>query len=277
MPAQVRGGGRIPKQEPPPPPPPTPINAPNTVSTVPPSQIPPLEKDPYAKLRETKPTYQVHAFYDTGRTLTHKGRTFKILAPESSFGYFVDHQGELVGWRHELTGAQQIAPDYYRIAVPENGDATITTTIEAIEPRRWSLSLHAGQNDPRGDLGRNCSGDTSWGVDLEYLFNPRFASELFYGHEDFDCGRTDSEVDHLSLNGKAYFSTGPWRPFVGAGVGNYDFSPGSSETGFNFFAGVQTNPLPRLGVEATARYHFVDVSGASADFLTYHLGLRIRF
>jgi hypothetical protein len=143
---------------------------------------------------------------------------------------------------------------------------------------RWSLSLHAGVNDPRGDLGDGCDGDLSWGVDLEYAFNRTWAAELFYGHDEFDCGGgVEDEIDHLSLNGKAYFGSGTWRPLAGAGVGSYDFSPGGSETGFNLFAGVQANPLPRLGVEATARYHFVDVGGSSADFLTYHLGLRLRF
>jgi outer membrane protein with beta-barrel domain len=281
MPARVAGGGQgdEPGQEPPPPPPPPPDDAPGVAGAARPplGEIPPLEQSEYGALRDANPTYEVHAFHDTGRTTTVRGTTYRILEPQTSFGYFVEHHGELEGWRHELIGAQQIAPDYYRIPVPEQGTARVTTVIEAIEPRRWSLSLHAGRNDPRGDIGKVCSGDLSWGVDLEYRFNSTWAAELFYGHEDFDCGGSDDEVEHLSLNGKAYFLSGPWRPFAGAGVGNYDFSPGPSETGFNLFAGLQANPLPRLGLEATARYHFVDASGVDADFLTYHLGLRIRF
>lgn len=142
--------------------------------------------------------------------------------------------------------------------------------------RPWSLSLHAGRNSPRGDLGRSCGGDLSWGLDLEYRINATWAAELFYGHEDLDCRNRDGEIDHLSLHGKAYLSTGTWRPFVGGGVGQYDFNPGSNETGFNLFGGLQTSLAPRLELEATAHYHFVDVNGSGADFLTYHLGLRIR-
>ncbi len=178
---------------------------------------------------------------------------------------------------HVITDSVVITDDARPDDLPLDDDTVLVDDIDTGAGRRWSLSLHAGVNDPRGDLGRACDGDTSWGVDLEYRFNATWAAELFYGHEDFDCQGADGEIDHLSLNGKAYFLAGPWRPFVGAGVGNYDFSPGPSETGFNLFAGLQANPLPRLGVEGTARYHFVDVSGVEADFLTYHLGLRIRF
>ena len=142
----------------------------------------------------------------------------------------------------------------------------------------WSLSVHLGQNDPRGDLWDGCEGDLSWGLDLEYRFDARWAAELFYGHEDFDCpSRDEGEVRHLSLNGKAYLLTGFWRPFVGLGIGGYDLSPGPTETGGNLFVGLQANPLPNLGVEATARYHLVQANGTDADFLTYRLGLRFRF
>lgn len=142
---------------------------------------------------------------------------------------------------------------------------------------RWSLSLHGGVNDPRRDLGETCDGGASWGVDAEFRIDAVWAAELFYGHEDLDCAQKDRTIDHLSLHGKAYLAAGPWRPFVGIGAGRYDFDPGSMETGFNVFGGLQVNPWPRLGVEATARYHVVDASGANDDFLTYHLGLRIRF
>jgi Outer membrane protein beta-barrel domain/von Willebrand factor type A domain len=175
--------------------------------------------------------------------------------------------------------SDQVPPD--KLPHPLDGSnvlvAGIGATPAAAGAGPWSLSLHAGVSDARGDIGAVCDGDLSLGVDLEYRFNPTWAAELFYGHEKFDCSGETGKVNHLSLNGKAYFLPGPWRPFVGAGVGEYDFSPGPSETGYNLFAGLQANPRPRLGVEATVRYHFVDVSGVSTDFVTYHLGVRFRF
>jgi hypothetical protein len=242
-----------------------------------PIQIQPLEKTEYAALRDSVPTYQVHAFHETGRTVTVNGRTIRELEPQTSFGYFVDHQGRLEGWRHQLIGAQQIAPNYYRIAVPENGTATVTTVIEAIEMGRWSLSLHGGISLPQSDLDTSCDGGLSLGADVEYRFHPVYSIELFYGRETFDCAPDDVDLDHVSLNGKAIFGPPTWRPFVGAGVGWYGFSPGSSETGFNVSAGLQANLWPRLALEATAREHLVESDGATANFATAQLGVRIRF
>jgi hypothetical protein len=240
-------------------------------------EIPPLEQGEYANIRDREPTYQIHAFHETGRTSTVRGKTYTLLEPQTSFGYFVEHQGPLAGWSHELQGAQLVAPDYYLIAVPENGTGQVTTVIEAIEPRHWSLSLHAGVNAPQGDFGNACDGGFSLGLDLEYRFNKRFAAELFFGREDFDCGGIDSDLNHLSANAKTYFGSGQWRPFSGAGIGVYDFSPGPSKVGFNVFAGLQANPSARVGVEGTVHYHFVPTDGADSNFLTAQLGLRIRF
>lgn len=85
-------------------------------------------------LRLYLPTYRVHSYHDTGRaTALLGGGSRKILRPQSSFGYFVNHEGELYGWRHSLDGAQQISANFYRLGVPNNGTARITTTIVADE------------------------------------------------------------------------------------------------------------------------------------------------
>lgn len=243
--------------------------------------VPPLPKTPYEELRETEPTYQVHAFHDTGRTETFNGQTVKILAPQTSFGYFVNHEGPLEGWRHELQGAQEIADDYYVIPVPENGTATVTTVIEAIEGagrRRWSFSLHAGVNEARGNAGNFLDGDTSYGVDLQYHFLPALALELYYGVEDFSGAPFLEEIEHLSLNLKGYFGGGAVRPFLLGGVGRYDFTPGGdSESGYGAGAGLQFNLTPALALEAEGRYHWVDLGPNRFEFITGHGVLRISF
>jgi hypothetical protein len=169
-----------------------------------------------------------------------------------------------------------VPPD--KLPVPlGDGTVFVPDILQGGGVRRWSLSLHGGVNTPVGDFGDACDGGLSLGLDAEYRFGSRFAAELFYGRESFDCGGADSDLSHFSLNAKAYFGSGQWRPFVGAGVGAYDFSPGSTETGFNLFAGLQANPSARLAVEATLRQHRVSAAGDDAHFLTAHLGLRIRF
>ncbi len=84
----------------------------------------------YKELMKTVPTYIVHSFYDTGRKTDVGGA---ILKPMTSFGYFIRHEGDLEGWTHFLEGAEKITDNYYKLAVPNNGFATIKTTIEAVE------------------------------------------------------------------------------------------------------------------------------------------------
>lgn len=82
------------------------------------------------------PTYRVHVYRDTGKALSIGGTTRPVLSYQTSFGYQVMHQGELEGWRHEIKGAGlvKLAPNWYRIRVPNNGAVSVTTTIVAVEP-----------------------------------------------------------------------------------------------------------------------------------------------
>ena len=79
------------------------------------------------------PTYLVHAYRDTGTTVTVGGKTLKVLKSQSSFGYYVHHDGALDGWDATLDGAQLIAPHYYKIGVPEGGTVSVTTKVVARE------------------------------------------------------------------------------------------------------------------------------------------------
>jgi hypothetical protein len=93
------------------------------------------------------PMYRVHVWNDTGDTVTEEdGTVRKVLRPQTSFGYMVDHQGDLYGWDHALSGAnlQQVAPNFYRLHVPNEGVATVKTTIvghEKPRPKGWRACL----------------------------------------------------------------------------------------------------------------------------------------
>jgi hypothetical protein len=84
-------------------------------------------------LDQTMPTYVIHVYHDTGKVVTEGGVTRKVLEPQSSFGYYVRHDGALVGWDTALAGAQRIAPNFYRIGVPEGGSAVVKTKVTALE------------------------------------------------------------------------------------------------------------------------------------------------
>jgi hypothetical protein len=105
----------------------------------PPAGVPALDKGEFEALRETEPTYQVHVFHDTGELIDVDGTQQRLLKPQPSFGYFVEHDGPLSGWRHQLGGAEEIISGrYYKLGVPASGKAVVTTTIEAVEPQvRW--------------------------------------------------------------------------------------------------------------------------------------------
>jgi hypothetical protein len=80
------------------------------------------------------PTYRVHVYHDTGRRTTLLGGgSRRILSPQSSFGFFVEHEGELYGWETRLYGAEKLAERFYIVRVPNNGSVRVTTAIQARE------------------------------------------------------------------------------------------------------------------------------------------------
>lgn len=86
------------------------------------------------------PTYRVHVLHETGESVDQDGVSRPELRPQTSFGYFLDHQGDLYGWDHKLKGPWliEIAPNFYRVKVPNEGKVTVSTEIKAWEkPRPW--------------------------------------------------------------------------------------------------------------------------------------------
>jgi hypothetical protein len=80
------------------------------------------------------PTYTVHAYIDTGEKLElEDGRKVPILRPQTAFGYFVLHEGELYGWETRLYGAEKLAEDLYVLRVPNNSSRYVETAVQARE------------------------------------------------------------------------------------------------------------------------------------------------
>jgi hypothetical protein len=87
------------------------------------------------QVEQLMPTYIVYVWHDTGRTLATEGGASKIFAAQPSFGLFVAHDGDLEGYKHELTasGATLVAPNLYKFSPPNDSTFKVTTTIEPIE------------------------------------------------------------------------------------------------------------------------------------------------
>jgi hypothetical protein len=86
-----------------------------------------------AQMTETLPTYRVSVFHDLGKHVNIAKEDYLIVQPQTSFGYYVLPHAEVAGWASNLTGASLIAPNYYRISIPNNGKAKVKTVINAME------------------------------------------------------------------------------------------------------------------------------------------------
>lgn len=92
------------------------------------------------KLAESWPTYEVFAYWDTGKTATVNGQTYPVFKDLTSFGLFVDHTGPYLGFTDTITGLNgaiinETAPgsDIYKITIPSEGSADILVEVTAVE------------------------------------------------------------------------------------------------------------------------------------------------
>jgi hypothetical protein len=104
-------------------------------------------------LAQVYPTYQVFVYYDSGETVTVKGKVQKILVPMVPFGFYLDHVGKFFGFTHSLeflgSSAQEIAPNFWRIHVANEGEIKVRTNVTAEEQP-------PGVQPPPVDHGHHC-------------------------------------------------------------------------------------------------------------------------
>ena len=82
------------------------------------------------------PTYIAYVWHDTGK----KFSAMKLLEPQASFGMFTWHDGNINGWRAGFEGQNitQIAPNFYKISVPEGSAVRVSALVTACQ---WPLCL----------------------------------------------------------------------------------------------------------------------------------------
>ena len=86
-----------------------------------------------AEMDNIFPTFRIHVYHDTGERVVEGGQTLPVLRAQSTFGVYAYHEGTLEGWQTSIKGAQRIADNLYLLAVPNNGTATITTLVQAVD------------------------------------------------------------------------------------------------------------------------------------------------
>jgi len=78
-----------------------------------------------------------------------------------------------------------------------------------------------------------------------------------------------------TLQGIGECPESPFRSFVNAGIGGYDFNPGGgTHFGGNVGAGVLREFGPHWGLQASYNFHAVSTPGAATKFSTVQGGIR---
>lgn len=90
------------------------------------------------KLAAEFPTYMVYPYYDSGKTETIDGVDYPRLVAMPSFGFHVYHEGDYYGFLHGLanedgSALDEVAPNYFRITVPNESKARLRVLISAEE------------------------------------------------------------------------------------------------------------------------------------------------
>ena len=242
-----------------------------------------------ATLDAVLPTYIVHVFHDTGKQLTTGGVRRPVLNPQSSFGYRVTHAGDLYGWRHQLGvesgfAIDELAPNFYRIRnVPNNGAVNVTTRIEALEHAptggKYAVWGGAGIAIPHNSFGNTNENGPAVALGFEYALTNTVSIEATLSGSRLDGkgANADINVTQLGVNGKFYLTSAPLRFFATAGIGSYDFDPGSTRFGGSVGAGLQDQFRPNWGLEGRYTLHRVTNNSPQMTFSTLLLALRYAF
>lgn len=134
----------------------------------------------------------------------------------------------------------------------------------------WRFFLDFGVNDPDSTI---LDGEWSLNGGIERMFSNNWSAEAIGGWHTFDHPLFDADVWQFSVNGKYFFGTHPWRPFVNGGAGIYGFDPGDTEFGLNAGAGLLYEVSAKWGVEGVWNYHATD----PLDWWTAQIGVRWHF
>ncbi len=238
-----------------------------------------------AQINETVPSYRVFVFHDSGKKVKVGSQEFLIVHPQSGFGYYVIPHADVTGWAHSLQGANEIAPDFYRIAIPNNGIGHVVTVVNALEGvppinvnGKFAVFADLGVAIPHGTLGNVVDPGVSFNAGLEYIVKPNFSAEGILGVHHFS-GKIGGSTTAIQFTGggKFYFMPGPNRPFVRAGLGGYHFTSGTTNLGGYFGGGWLHEFNAHFGVEGVYTFHSVNTPGTGAKFSSIQGGVRYAF
>lgn len=96
-----------------------------------------LELTTYQTLAGSWPSYEIYPFYDTGRVRELGGKKHPVLKSMPSWTYYFEHDGRFFGFEYGLdvvgSKLEQVAPNFYKVVVPNEGSLTIVDRVVARE------------------------------------------------------------------------------------------------------------------------------------------------
>jgi hypothetical protein len=205
--------------------------------------------------------WSASGYRHTGQSVIIKGKPFELVEPAGSFGYVVEHEGEVNRWVDDIEGAKEVAEDTYELEIPPEAVASVITHIKPVEPLGLSLSLHAGAAVPLPPS--SFAGDYKTGFcvigDIGYKITDRFSIMGLFGYNYFPAKSSsmdDASVLNIAVNGK-YFIPVRSNMDIGIGLGPelfvHDFN--SVEFGYDLDVSYDWRLSRRLTLELGAIYH----------------------
>jgi hypothetical protein len=217
----------------------------------------------------------------TGKYVTIRGKQYKLYKPMGSFGYAIQHVGEVAGWEDKVTGdkVQKIGPHTYKIMLPKDSRTNFDVEIHPVVLNGWSASIHGALSVPLGSLASNAGLGGALIADVGYQLFPGIALVLQAGINCFlppsSAGATSWMINVSADVRFTLFRAGPLNVYAGPGGSILYHDSGAIDYGANACAGVDCRVATRFDVELGVMYHYLAPN--NAQLLQISLGGVYRF
>jgi hypothetical protein len=223
-------------------------------------------------------TWEINGYLCTGKYLVIRGKPFEILNATGSFGYIVEHDGEVAAWDPRIEGARLTGDGSYELEIPAESAVKIVTDIKPVDYTPFSLSLHGGLAFPLANFSATYAMGFCAILDAEYSFTPNLALVLMGGF-NYLPGSTSlilpTTIINVALNFRFTLPIGQtFYAYAQAGPDMYiqDFS--IFDAGYNGGLGAGLVLSPRFRLELGADYH--STWSQHNWLLQTHLGIVLR-
>lgn len=166
--------------------------------------------------------------------------------------------------------------------VPKPGDLNSSNTVTPVVgggSGRYAIWGGLGVATPHGSFSNTHGSGLAATLGFEFVYSPSLSAEATLGTHRFSGEGAAPDIDAtvLGFNAKWYFTPQPMRFFATAGLGVYDFNPGSTKAGVTVGAGAQFQLSPEWSLEARYGLHTLGGNSPFTTHSTLQLAARYAF